>query len=195
MKRKLPGVLDILNSFPSSQFILVGDTGEQDLELYASLSALRPNQIVGVFLRDAGATDTVKSVDGLDVFTSTFSSIDDPTGERVQSDPELGGSFRGSSILIPGGTIVSEPETYTPLSSSVPSSTTHSSSSSSISSLRRSMSFNGRQPSLSPEKKRQDLQTRVWRARREIPAHIPLRVFRRPEECVEAREILERLNV
>lgn len=33
--RKYAGVLDILDSFPDSQFFLIGDTGEQDLELYA----------------------------------------------------------------------------------------------------------------------------------------------------------------
>ena len=33
--RKRAGVVDILDSFPDSQFFLIGDTGEQDLELYA----------------------------------------------------------------------------------------------------------------------------------------------------------------
>lgn len=42
------------------------------------------------------------------------------------------------------------------------------------------------------DKKRLDLQTRVYRARTQMPGHIPLRVFRDPDECVEAGEILER---
>jgi phosphatidate phosphatase APP1 len=33
--RKRAGVEDILKAFPESRFILVGDSGEQDLELYA----------------------------------------------------------------------------------------------------------------------------------------------------------------
>jgi phosphatidate phosphatase APP1 len=33
--RKRAGVERILDSFPDSRFILIGDTGEQDLELYA----------------------------------------------------------------------------------------------------------------------------------------------------------------
>jgi len=33
--RKRAGVVDVLDSFPDSQFFLIGDTGEQDLELYA----------------------------------------------------------------------------------------------------------------------------------------------------------------
>lgn len=33
--RKRAGVVEILDSFPYSKFILIGDSGEQDLELYA----------------------------------------------------------------------------------------------------------------------------------------------------------------
>jgi len=33
--RKRAGVVDILDSFPESRFFLIGDSGEQDLELYA----------------------------------------------------------------------------------------------------------------------------------------------------------------
>jgi len=33
--RKRAGVVDVLDSLPYSKFILIGDSGEQDLELYA----------------------------------------------------------------------------------------------------------------------------------------------------------------
>jgi phosphatidate phosphatase APP1 len=33
--RKRAGVVDILDAFLDSKFILIGDSGEQDLELYA----------------------------------------------------------------------------------------------------------------------------------------------------------------
>ena len=33
--RKRAGVVDILSAFPDSCFFLIGDSGEQDLELYA----------------------------------------------------------------------------------------------------------------------------------------------------------------
>ena len=42
------------------------------------------------------------------------------------------------------------------------------------------------------EKRRKDLQLRVYRARTQMPGHIPLRIFRDPEECVEAQQILAR---
>lgn len=35
------------------------------------------------------------------------------------------------------------------------------------------------------EKKRFDLQMRVWNARMQIPSHIPFRVFKEPRECTE----------
>lgn len=38
------------------------------------------------------------------------------------------------------------------------------------------------------EKKRYELQMRVYRARTQIPSHIVLRVFREPSECVEVEE-------
>lgn len=45
--------MDVLDSFPESQFILVGDSGEQDMELYATVAMERPQQILAVFIRDA----------------------------------------------------------------------------------------------------------------------------------------------
>ncbi|THU92947.1 hypothetical protein K435DRAFT_779999 [Dendrothele bispora CBS 962.96] len=64
--RKRAGVLDIIDAFPATKFILVGDSGEQDLELYAELAREKPSQILAVFIRDTliGLTD----------------ALDDPTG-------------------------------------------------------------------------------------------------------------------
>ena len=47
-------------------------------------------------------------------------------------------------------------------------------------------------PPCDAEKRRAQLQLRVYRARTQIPGHIPLRVFREPAECAEAQEILDR---
>ena len=35
---------------------------------------------------------------------------------------------------------------------------------------------------------------RVYKARAMMPAHVPLRVFRRPEECVEVWGVLDGVN-
>jgi len=45
------------------------------------------------------------------------------------------------------------------------------------------------------EKKRLELQIRVYRARSQMAPHIPLRIFRKPEECIEASQILDKLHI
>ena len=39
-------------AFPDSPFILIGDSGEQDLELYSELAGLYKSQILAIFIRD-----------------------------------------------------------------------------------------------------------------------------------------------
>lgn len=66
--RKRANVVDVLDGFPDSKFILIGDSGEQDLELYASLAMERPRQILAVFIRDvhdAGLADATGSLASL----------------------------------------------------------------------------------------------------------------------------------
>ena len=47
------GTLDrIMNDFPERRFILVGDSGEADLELYTDIVVSNPGRILGVFIRD-----------------------------------------------------------------------------------------------------------------------------------------------
>lgn len=54
-ERKRANVIKILDDFRSSQFILIGDSGELDLELYCALAAERPSQVRGVFIRDVSS--------------------------------------------------------------------------------------------------------------------------------------------
>lgn len=66
--RKRANVVDVLDGFPDSKFILIGDSGEQDLELYASIAMERPQQILAVFIRDvhdAGLADATGSLASL----------------------------------------------------------------------------------------------------------------------------------
>ncbi|GAA5992316.1 hypothetical protein JCM11641_005605 [Rhodosporidiobolus odoratus] len=50
--RKRANVEGLLKEFPGSRFILVGDSGEQDLQLYASLAAQYPDQVIAIYIRD-----------------------------------------------------------------------------------------------------------------------------------------------
>ena len=48
---KRAAIEPILAAFPERQFVLIGDSGEQDPEIYASFLRERPHQIAGVFIR------------------------------------------------------------------------------------------------------------------------------------------------
>ncbi|KAL4794209.1 hypothetical protein BDV19DRAFT_365402 [Aspergillus venezuelensis] len=52
MERKKGALEQILQDFPDRQFILVGDSGEADLEVYTDLVMANPGRIIGVFIRD-----------------------------------------------------------------------------------------------------------------------------------------------
>lgn len=51
-QRKRPGIVEIMDEFKDSKFIMIGDSGEQDLEVYTSLARERPDQVTAIFIRD-----------------------------------------------------------------------------------------------------------------------------------------------
>ncbi|KAF5384613.1 hypothetical protein D9757_007490 [Collybiopsis confluens] len=69
--RKRSGVQEMLDAFCESKFILVGDSGEADLEVYTELARERPEQIEAIFIRDVGVDDGVEP-------------LDDPTGSHFR---------------------------------------------------------------------------------------------------------------
>lgn len=67
-EKKRANVEKILLDFPDRKFLLIGDSGEQDLELYTELArSTFSKQILGIFIRD--------------VTSSIDSSVTTPTGE------------------------------------------------------------------------------------------------------------------
>ena len=51
-----PGVIEpLMKRFPHRKFVLVGDSGEQDPEIYAALARKYPDQIRHIFIRDLSA--------------------------------------------------------------------------------------------------------------------------------------------
>lgn len=52
---KRAAIRDLLETFPGRQFVLCGDTGEEDPELYGELAGAFPRQILRVFLRNVSA--------------------------------------------------------------------------------------------------------------------------------------------
>ncbi|CAD6961457.1 unnamed protein product [Tilletia controversa] len=55
-ERKKGAVVAILDEFPTSKFILIGDSGELDMELYTAIAAERRTQILGIFIRNVSSS-------------------------------------------------------------------------------------------------------------------------------------------
>ena len=76
----------ILDAFPSRKFVLIGDSGEQDPEIYASLSREFPHQIAGIFIRairgETRETERIQTMfQGVD--PALWSLYTDPTEIRA----------------------------------------------------------------------------------------------------------------
>ncbi|KAK7005810.1 hypothetical protein R3P38DRAFT_3404535 [Favolaschia claudopus] len=213
--RKRAGVQEILHAFPESRFILIGDSGEQDLELYAELARERPDQVLAVFIRDVDEFgQLLEDPTGWKAVLGAASSSNHLSAEKwprkswstAPSTPTTPAynvpSQKGDYFAQPPQPWTAEPEPIvemtpnaTPRPASLyaypqfrramtPTPSTHSSSSSSTTGSFTKGGMN------EAERKRYDLQLRVWRARTQMPGHVPLRIFRKPVECVEAEEIL-----
>ncbi|CAB9522609.1 Uncharacterized conserved protein (DUF2183) [Seminavis robusta] len=52
LETKIEVIESILDSFPQRKFILVGDTGEKDPEVYGEIARRYPNQIQGLYVRN-----------------------------------------------------------------------------------------------------------------------------------------------
>lgn len=50
-KKKMDRILRIIDHFPNKKYILVGDSGESDLEAYLEITKLRPNNVIGIYIR------------------------------------------------------------------------------------------------------------------------------------------------
>ena len=82
------GTLDRLASdFPDRKFILVGDSGEADLEVYTDFALENPGRILGIFIRDI-TTSTTKAF--FDSAMAPFASGASNTLERAKGDESAG---------------------------------------------------------------------------------------------------------
>ncbi|KAK9761886.1 hypothetical protein K7432_012875 [Basidiobolus ranarum] len=77
---KKEAILEILKDFPHRKFILVGDSGELDMELYSKIAREFPDQILKIFIRD--------------VSTSRLSNTPPPPTNTTRSFPLNTISFR-----------------------------------------------------------------------------------------------------
>jgi len=243
--RKRSGILDILDNFLDSRFILIGDSGEQDLELYAAMAKERPQQILAVFIRDVGAfEDASRELEDLTGLGAVYrlaaaskdkdyhknATVGRKTSVKRGSEPnpaevpftpkplkrsmsEMAFPIRVkptlSKLNLSAGNVNNGSGGSNFLASSAGS---DSNSPMPWTPSRSRQLYNDPDRSNSPsapgafyseypanmseqDKKRTELQMRVYKARAQMPSHVFLRVFRKAEECVEVSEILDRLHV
>lgn len=54
---KLKKIKKVLDAFPEMNFILIGDSGQRDAEIYAKAAGQFPGRILAIYLRDVGHTE------------------------------------------------------------------------------------------------------------------------------------------
>ncbi|KAJ8503063.1 hypothetical protein ONZ45_g11184 [Pleurotus djamor] len=86
--RKRAGIEEVLDAFPKARFMLIGDSGEQDLELYAEIAKERPHQVLAVFIRFA---------------EDTTEMLPDPTGWKAIGAASTSSLLVGDTISVPAG--------------------------------------------------------------------------------------------
>jgi phosphatidate phosphatase APP1 len=82
-ERKKGTLERILRDFPERKFLLVGDSGEADLEVYTELAAANPGRILAVFIRDVTTPDHTK------FFESSFGSGGPRMSRSQTARPQL----------------------------------------------------------------------------------------------------------
>ncbi|KAI9464529.1 hypothetical protein BJY52DRAFT_824562 [Lactarius psammicola] len=208
-ERKRDGVVEVLKSFPESSFILIGDSGEQDLELYANVAKEYPHQILCIFIRDVNiyedgqggiedptgnyVRDGTITVQDLQAKRKGSSSVPAPRGGRLSPKstssqlpppPPVSRASSGTADgPIPALLYGAGPKLYTDPQSSEPG------SDGTPQPLAASMLI-ARTPNSESDKQRLNLQIRLWKACTEAPANTVIRVFREPQECVEAFQVI-----
>ncbi|CEP19894.1 hypothetical protein [Parasitella parasitica] len=106
-RSKRKSICKILRDFPRRKFVLVGDSGEIDLEIYTKIAIEFPGQIIKIFIRDITTNHchhhrpneskkrrrmrNKRSLTFPALFTSNLSAA----GQRTESSPDLSSTIMG----------------------------------------------------------------------------------------------------
>jgi len=84
------GVIDaLMRRFPERQFVLVGDSGERDPEVYRELASRFPNQVRAILIRDVRGEDLSS-----DRFVKLYEKLPGHITRRVFRDTRELADFR-----------------------------------------------------------------------------------------------------
>ncbi|KDN41871.1 hypothetical protein K437DRAFT_275318 [Tilletiaria anomala UBC 951] len=196
-ERKRGAVEAILNDFPGTSFILVGDSGELDLELYSALAAERPHQIRAIFIRDVSSPrPRAKPTASPSLMTNEEVMEDAPTIQPpapadIPPIPGAAPGFFDTSFPDTASNSMRPPIlrriTFDSMNRSSPSSLTHSSALNSRAAP-PSSTGDSRQPVYLTEaefRRREIFRARVHKAKEIIPRSTLLKFYRTGCECEE----------
>ncbi len=82
-RRKQDSLTEILNDFPHRRFILIGDSGEQDMEAYCSLCLKYGSQIIAIYIHALERSFSSMGLDHENV--KELQNLIDNRGERLNS--------------------------------------------------------------------------------------------------------------
>ncbi|KAI9496204.1 hypothetical protein BDB00DRAFT_809495 [Zychaea mexicana] len=83
-RAKRDAILQIMKDFPQRQFVLIGDSGEIDLEIYATIAREQPDRILKIFIRDVSS----KKVEGSLARRNTFTAMFTPGNKQKQQQQQ-----------------------------------------------------------------------------------------------------------
>ena len=87
---KLAAITPLLEAFPHRRFILVGDSGEQDPEIYGQVALQHADQIVGIFIRNVTGEER-----GDDRFSIAFQNVPGDLWTLFEGVPEITATITG----------------------------------------------------------------------------------------------------
>jgi phosphatidate phosphatase APP1 len=85
---KIKSITAILDAFPRRRFILVGDSGEQDPEIYGRIARASPDRIAGIFIRKVSDTSVADNR-----LATAFRDIDAETWHAFTEADEIKEAF------------------------------------------------------------------------------------------------------
>lgn len=92
-----PGVIEpLLRQFPRRQFVLVGDSGEKDPEIYAQLARGFPKQVRAVFIRDVTGEEA-----SAPRYQKVFSGVGTNRWWIFRDPAEIRARMGGGGVLLP----------------------------------------------------------------------------------------------
>ena len=80
----------ILNAFPQRRFVLVGDSGERDPEIYGALAREHPDQVVRILIRDVTGENSDDAR-----YRKAFKAVPSERWQVFRNAREIEGACRG----------------------------------------------------------------------------------------------------